>query len=254
VFHRRIRLAEACRCVPALLELLSQSGGGWGSGRRPAVLLLPQLRILTRPRNTPRPWVPALAAAGVCLACRAGDRHRRGACRKRFLRLHRVPPAEPCLVNANPSCIEPLGLYEGLAAAGRCLAEPVVDVAPGIGSPAPWPRCCVALHGRSQRAPQRIADDDPPFQAGPCADQGVPSFGQAGGAGPATFEWPRCGCATWLRCWAIGHLTSHGMTSSPKRRHLPVVVDDTLLYSHRDAGILGFRHDGQAAQLPGILS
>ncbi|TWB87971.1 alkyl-hydroperoxide reductase/thiol specific antioxidant family protein [Synechococcus sp. Ace-Pa] len=230
-------LAEAWPvAVPALLELLAQVEG-MGSGRRRLVLLLPQLGDFDSLEYAQAlvPALPRLESAGIAvLAIGIGAE----AGRKRFCAFTGFP-LQNLLVNAEPQLHRALGLYEGLQQPGGAWPNLLLMCA-GIGSPGTLAEVLRGYTG-DRSAPQRIADDDT-IQAGPLPPIKGSFFAKAGGSGfQRPFE-----LAT-MRLRNMAEVLGHWRTYVPRDDFLTqrggtflLGVDDTLLYSHRDAGILGF--------------
>jgi len=227
--------------VPALLELLAQGGGDGIGPPRLVAACCPSWAILDSHELRPGPGCPP-CRAGVCRHWPAGRSHPRGGGRRAVCAFTGSPPAEPACVNAEKPQLHPraLGLLRRLAAAGRCLAELLLMCA-GIGSTAPW-RGAAGYHGDASRSPAH-RDRRHHSRRPACATQGF-LLCQSGRERVSSdrLSWPRCGCATWAEVLAIGAPTSHGIASSPRRRHLPVGrrTGHTCSTATRDAASLGF--------------
>ncbi|MBD2719494.1 AhpC/TSA family protein [Synechococcus sp. FACHB-909] len=208
-----------------------------GPGRRRLVVLLSQLGDFDSLEYAQAlaPVLPKLEAAGIAvLAIAIGD----AAGRERFCAFTGFPP-DWLLVDAEPHLHRDLGLYEGLKQAGGPWPNLLLMCA-GLGSPGTLAEVLRGYTG-DRSAPQRIADDET-IQAGPLPPIKGSFFARAGGRG---FQRPFELATVRLRNMAevLGHwrtyvpcddfLTQRGGTYL-------LEADDTVLYSHRDRGILGF--------------
>jgi hypothetical protein len=208
-----------------------------GRGRRRLVLLLSQLGDFDSLEYAQAlvPVLPRLEAAGIAvLAIGIGDE----AGRQRFCAFTGFP-LERLQVEAEPRLHRALGLYEGL----RLPLGPwpnLLLMCAGIGSPGTLAEVLRGYTG-DRSAPQRIADDET-IQAGPLPPIRGSFFARAGGTGfQRPFE-----LAT-LRLRNMGEVLGHWRTYVPRDDFLTqrggtflLEADDTLLYSYRDRGILGF--------------
>lgn len=229
--------SEPRPAAPAvLLERLAQMEG-MGKGRRRLVLLFPQLGdfdSLEYAQALVAAW-PQLEAAGIAvLAIGIGDE----ASRQRFCAFTGFP-SERLQVDAEPQLHRALGLYEGLRQIGGPWPN-LLLMCTGIGSPGTLAEVLRGYTG-DRNAPQRIADDET-IQAGPLPPIQGSFFARAGGRGfQRPFE-----LAT-LRLRNMGEVLGHWRTYVPRDDFLTqrggtflLEADDTLLYSYRDRGILGF--------------
>ncbi|PSB37112.1 hypothetical protein C7B81_11300 [Aphanothece cf. minutissima CCALA 015] len=208
-----------------------------GPGRRRLVLLLSQLGDFDSFEYAQAlvPVLPQLQAAGIAvLAIAIGD----AAGRERFCAFTGFP-SERLLVDAEPDLHRDLGLYEGLKQAGGPWPNLLLMCA-GLGSPGTLAEVLRGYTG-DRSAPQRIADDET-IQAGPLPPIKGSFFARAGGRG---FQRPFELATVRLRNMA--EVLGHWRTYVPRDDFLTqrggtylLEADDTLLYSHRDPGILGF--------------
>ena len=167
------------------------------------------------------PVVPQLESAGIRLrAIAIGD----AAGANRFCSYTGFP-REALDVDAEPRLHRELGLYEGLQTAGGPWPGLLLMCA-GIGSPGTLAEVFRGYRG-DRNAPQRI--DSPLFRL-------------AGGEG---FQRPFELATVRLR--NMDEVLSHWRTYVPSDTFITqrggtflIDADDTLLYSHRDQGILGF--------------
>ncbi len=220
----------------ALLERLA-GVDGMESGRRRLVLLFPQLGdfdSLEYAQALVAAW-PQLEAAGIAvLAIGIGDE----ASRQRFCAFTGFP-LERLQVDAEPQLHRALGLYEGLRQIGGPWPNLLLMCA-GIGSPGTLAEVLRGYTG-DRSAPQRIADDET-IQAGPLPPIQGSFFARAGGRG---FQRPFELATVRLR--NMSEVLGHWRTYVPRDDFLTqrggtflLEADDTLLYRHRDRGILGF--------------
>lgn len=210
---------------------------GMGRGRRRLVLLLSQLGDFDSLEYAQAlvPVLPQLEAAGIAvLAIGIGD----GAGRERFCGFTGFP-SERLHVDAEPDLHRDLGLYEGLKQAGGPWPNLLLMCA-GLGSPGTLVEVLRGYTG-DRSAPQRIADDET-IQAGPLPPIKGSFFARAGGSG---FQRPFELATVRLRNMA--EVLGHWRTYVPRDDFLTqrggtflLEADDTVLYSHRDPGILGF--------------
>ena len=167
------------------------------------------------------PVLPQLESAGIRLrAIAIGD----AAGANRFCSYTGFP-REALDVDAEPRLHRELGLYEGLQTAGGPWPGLLLMCA-GIGSPGTLAEVFRGYRG-DRNAPQRI--DSPLFRL-------------AGGEG---FQRPFELATVRLR--NMNEVLSHWRTYVPSDTFITqrggtflIDADDTLLYSHRDQGILGF--------------
>ncbi len=168
------------------------------------------------------PVLPQLKAAGIQLrAIAIGDDRRR----RSVLRLHRLSRGQPLEVDAEPLLHRELGLYAGL----QNPAGPwpgLLLMCAGIGSPGTLAEVFRGYRG-DRNAPQRI--DSPLFRL-------------AGGDG---FQRPFELATVRLR--NMNEVLSNWRTYVPSDSYITqrggtflIDTDGSLLYSHRDQGILGF--------------
>jgi hypothetical protein len=207
------------------------------AGQRRLVLLLPQLGDFDSMEYAQAlaPELPRLEAAGLRIRAFAiGDTG--GA--ERFCTFTGLP--RHCLeVDAEPTLHRQLGLYAGLTNAGGPWPGLLLMCA-GVGSPGTLQEVLRGYSGDRQ-APQRIADDQV-VKAGPLPEIRGSLFRWAGGAGyQRPFE-----LAT-LRLRNMAEVLSHWRTYVPRDDFITqrggtflLEADDSLLYSHRDQGLLGF--------------
>ncbi len=231
--------AAAAARPPAPAVLLERLAGvpGMGPGRRRLVLLLSQLGDFDSLEYAQAlvPVLPQLEAAGIAvLAIGIGD----AAGRERFCGFTGFPP-DRLLVDAEPHLHRDLGLYEGLKQAGGPWPNLLLMCA-GIGSPGTLAEVLRGYTG-DRSAPQRLADDET-IQAGPLPPIKGSFFARAGGRG---FQRPFELATVRLRNMA--EVLGHWRTYVPRDDALTqrggtflLEADDTVLYSHRDRGILGF--------------
>jgi hypothetical protein len=193
-----------------------------GPGRRRLVLLLPQLGDFDSIEYAQAlaGALPRLEAAGIrLLAIGIGDQ----AGADRFCAYTAFP--RPCLqADAEPVLHRALGLYEGLAAPGGAWASLLLMCA-GLGSPGTLKEVFRGYTG-DRSAPPRLA---------------TPLFDLAGKGFQRPFE-----LAT-VRLANMREVLGAWRTYVPDARWIAqrggtflLDVDDTLLYEHRDPGILGF--------------
>ncbi len=231
--------ADAAVRPPAPALLLERLAGvsGMGPGRRRLVLLLSQLGDFDSLEYAQAlvPVLPQLEAAGIAvLAIGIGD----AAGRERFCSFTGFP-SERLLVDPEPDLHRDLGLYEGLKQAGGPWPNLLLMCA-GLGSPGTLAEVLRGYTG-DRSAPQRIADDET-IQAGPLPPIKGSFFARAGGRG---FQRPFELATVRLRNMA--EVLGHWRTYVPRDDFLTqrggtflLEADDTVLYSHRDPGILGF--------------
>ena len=208
-----------------------------GSGRRRLVLLLTQLGDFDSLEYAQAlvPVLPRLEASGIAvLAIGIGNE----ASRARFCAFTGFP-IERLQVDPDPHLHRALGLYEGLRRIGGPWPNLLLMCA-GIGSPGTLAEVLRGYTG-DRTAPQRIADDET-IQAGPLPPIQGSFFARAGGTG---FQRPFELATVRLR--NMSEVLGHWRTYVPRDDFLTqrggtflLEADDTLLYSHRDRGILGF--------------
>ena len=220
----------------ALLQRLAAVPGMERGGRR-LVVLLPQLGDFDSLEYAQAlvPVLPQLQAAGISLlAIGIGN----DVSRRRFCGFTGFP-RERLQVDPEPVLHRALGLYEGLQVPGGAWPNLLLMCA-GIGSPGTLAEVLRGYTG-DRSAPQRIADDET-IEAKPLPPIRGSFFARAGGTGfQRPFE-----LAT-LRLRNMGEVLSQWRTYVPRDDFLTqrggtylLEADDTLLYSHRDPGILGF--------------
>ncbi len=208
-----------------------------GGGQRRLVLLLSQLGDFDSLEYAQAlvPVLPQLESAGIAvLAIGIGDE----AGRQRFCAFTGFP-LECLEVDAEPQLHRALGLYEGLRQIGGPWPNLLLMCA-GIGSPGTLAEVLRGYRG-DRSAPQRIADEEI-IQAGPLPPIKGSFFARAGGTG---FQRPFELATVRLR--NMTEVLGHWSTYVPRDDFLTqrggtflLEADDTLLYSHRDRGILGF--------------
>jgi hypothetical protein len=231
--------ADAAVRPPAPALLLERLAGvdGMERGRRRLVLLFSQLGDFDSLEYAQAlvPVLPRLEAAGIgLLAIGIGEE----AGRERFCAFTGFP-SERLQVDAEPHLHRDLGLYEGLKQAGGPWPNLLLMCA-GLGSPGTLAEVLRGYTG-DRSAPQRLADDET-IQAGPLPPIKGSFFARAGGRG---FQRPFELATVRLRNMA--EVLGHWRTYVPRDDFLTqrggtflLEADDTLLYSHRDPGILGF--------------
>ncbi len=223
--------------APASLRERLEQEAGMGRGQRRLVLLLPQLGDFDSLEYAQAlvPLLPQLPSAGIAvLAIGIGNE----ASRQRFCAFTGFP-SEQLVVDAEPQLHRALGLYPGLQQVGGPWPNLLLMCA-GIGSPGTLAEVLRGYTG-DRTAPQRIADDET-IQAGPLPAIQGSFFARAGGSGfQRPFE-----LAT-IRLRNMTEVLGHWRTYVPADDFLTqrggtflLETDDTLLYSHRDRGILGF--------------
>jgi hypothetical protein len=206
-------------------------------GGRRLVVLLPQLGDFDSIEYAQAlvPVLPRLEAAGIALlAIGIGN----DASRRRFCDFTGFP-SERLQVDPEPVLHRALGLYAGLQGPGGPWPNLLLMCA-GIGSPGTLAEVLRGYTG-DRKAPQRIADDET-IDAKPLPPIRGSFFARAGGTGfQRPFE-----LAT-LRLRNMGEVLSEWRTYVPRDDFLTqrggtflLDADDTLLYVHRDRGILGF--------------
>ncbi len=220
----------------ALLERLAELDG-MESGRRRLVLLFPQLGdfdSIEYAQALVAAWAQLEAAGIPVLAIGIGDE----AGRQRFCAFTGFP-SERLQVDAEPQLHRALGLYKGLRQIGGPWPNLLLMCA-GIGSPGTLAEVLRGYTG-DRSAPQRIADDET-IQAGPLPPIQGSFFAKAGGRG---FQRPFELATVRLR--NMSEVLGHWRTYVPRDDFLTqrggtflLEADDTLLYSYRDRGILGF--------------
>ena len=208
-----------------------------GRGQRRLVLLLSQLGDFDSLEYAQAlvPVLPRLESAGIAvLAIGIGDE----AGRQRFCAFTGFP-LECLEVDAEPQLHRALGLYEGLQQIGGPWPNLLLMCA-GIGSPGTLAEVLRGYTG-DRSAPQRIADEET-IQAGPLPPIKGSFFARAGGTG---FQRPFELATVRLR--NMTEVLGHWRTYVPRDDFLTqrggtflLDSDDTLLYSYRDRGILGF--------------
>jgi hypothetical protein len=229
--------SEAPARAPDVLLQRLEEEPGMGAGRRRLVLLLPQLGDFDSLEYAQAlvPVLPQLELAGIALlAIGIGDE----AGRQRFCAFSGFP-IERLRVDPEPHLHRALGLYGGLRQIGGPWPNLLLMCA-GIGSPGTLAEVLRGYSG-DRSAPQRIADEDT-IQAGPLPPIKGSFFARAGGRG---FQRPFELATVRLR--NMTEVLGHWRTYVPRDDFLTqrggtflLEADDTLLYSHRDPGILGF--------------
>ena len=210
---------------------------GMGPGRRRLVVVLGQLGDFDSLEYAQAlvPVLPQLESAGIALlAIGLGNE----AGRQRFCAYTGFPP-ERLLVDAEPQLHRALGLYAGLRQVGGPWPNLLLMCA-GIGSPGTLAEVLRGYTG-DRSAPQRIADDAW-IQLGPLPPIRGSFFARAGGSGfLRPFE-----LAT-VRLQNMVEVLSQWRTYVPRNDDLTqrggtflLDADNSLLYRHRDRGILGF--------------
>jgi hypothetical protein len=222
---------------PTVLIQYLEGVSGMGRGQRRLVLLLPQLGDFDSLEYAQSlvPVLPKLEVAGLrLLAIGIGDE----AGRERFCAFTGFP-RERLLVTQEPQLHRALGLYQGLSLMGGPWVNLLLMCA-GFGSPGTLAEVLRGYTG-DRHAPQRIADDET-IQAGPLPPIHGSLFSLVGGKGfQRPFE-----LAT-IRLRNMAEVMGNWRTYVPSDHYLTqrggtflLDVDDTLLYSHIDRGILGF--------------
>jgi hypothetical protein len=210
---------------------------GMGAGRRRLVLLLSQLGDFDSLEYAQAlaPLVPRLEASAISiLAIAIGNQ----AGADRFC-AYTGFPRERLLVDGEPHLHRALNLYSGLDTPGGAWPALLLMCA-GIGSPGTLAEVLRGYTG-DRTAPQRIPDDAT-IQAGPLPPLKGSFFARAGGRGfQRPFE-----LAT-VRLANMAEVLGHWRTYVPRDDFLTqrggtflLESDDSLLYSYRDRGILGF--------------
>jgi len=223
--------------APAVLLERLANVEGLGKGRRRLVLLFPQLGDFDSLEYAQALVAvgPQLEAAGLAvLAIGIGDE----AGRQRFCAFTGFPP-ERLQVDAEPRLHQALGLYGGLQLVGGPWPNLLLMCA-GLGSPGTLAEVLRGYTG-DRSAPQRLADDET-IQASPLPPIKGSFFSRAGGTG---FQRPFELATVRLR--NMGEVLGHWRTYVPRNDFLTqrggtflLEDDDSLLYSYRDRGILGF--------------
>ena len=220
----------------ALVERLA-GVAGMGRGRRRLVLLLPQLGDFDSLEYAQAlvTVLPQLESAGIAVLA-IGIGQSAGA--DRFCEFTGFP-RELLQVDADPQLHRALGLYEGLQQLGGPWPNLLLMCA-GIGSPGTLAEVLRGYTG-DRTAPQRIADDET-IQAGPLPPIKGAFFARAGGTG---FQRPFELATVRLR--NMSEVLGNWRTYVPCDDFLTqrggtflLEEDDTLLYSYKDRGILGF--------------
>lgn len=221
----------------ALLLRRLAGAPGMEAGRRRLVLLMTQLGDFDSLEYAQAlvPVLPRLQARGVAvLAIAIGDQ----AGRRRFCSFTGFPP-DQLQVESDASLHRALGCYQGLQTPGGPWPALLLMCA-GIGSPGTLAEVLRGYTG-DRSAPQRIADGET-IQAGPLPPIQGSFFARAGGRG---FQRPFELATVRLR--NMSEVLGHWRTYVPDeafitQRGATVLLDgdDSLLYVHRDPGILGF--------------
>jgi len=219
-----------------LLERLATIPG-MGPGRRRLVVLLPQLGDFDSLEYAQALAVARapLEAAGIAVVA-IGIGAEAG--RQRFSEFTGLP-LEWLLVESDGHLHRALGLYPGLELTGGPWPNLLLMCA-GIGSPGTLAEVLRGYTG-DRNAPQRIAEDET-IQAGPLPAIRGSFFNRAGGSG---FQRPFELATVRLRNMAevLGHWRTYVPTDdflTQRGGTFLLEVDDTVLYSYRDRGILGF--------------
>ncbi len=220
----------------ALLDRLATIEG-MGPGRRRLVVVWGQLGDFDSLEYA-QALVPALSGleqAGVTMVA-FGIGNEAG--RERFCMFTGFPK-DRLVVDPEPTLHGALGLYPGLQLPIGPWGNLLLMCA-GIGSPGTLKEVLRGYTG-DRRAPQRIADDEE-IQAPPLPPLRGSLFARAGGTGfQRPFE-----LAT-IRLRNMGEVLGRWRTYVPRDDFLTqrggtfvLDTDNTLLYEHRDRGILGF--------------
>ncbi|MFQ6537649.1 MULTISPECIES: AhpC/TSA family protein [Aphanothece] len=221
---------------PALLEVLG-SHEGMGTGRRRLVVVWGQLGDFDSLEYAQAlaAWLPRLEAAGInLLAFGIGAE----AGRQRFCAFTALP-LERLQAVPDAALHRSLGLYAGLQLPIGAWGNLLLMCA-GLGSPGTLPEVLRGYTGDRQ-APQRIAEEAV-IHAPPLPPLQGSLFALAGGRGfLRPFE-----LAT-IRLRNMGEVLGHWGTYVPRDDFLTqrggtflLDADDSLLYVHRDRGLLGF--------------
>ena len=220
----------------ALLERLEQIPAMEG-GKRRLVVVLSQLGDFDSLEYAQAlvPALPQLETAGIAVLA-IGIGQAAGA--DRFCEFTGFP-RELLQVDADPRLHRALGLYEGLRQIGGPWPNLLLMCA-GIGSPGTLAEVLRGYTG-DRAAPQRIADEET-IQAGPLPPIKGSFFARAGGTG---FQRPFELATVRLR--NMSEVLGNWRTYVPCDDFLTqrggtflLEEDDTLLYSYKDRGILGF--------------
>ena len=219
-----------------LLERLARIPG-LDQGQRRLVLLWPQLGDFDSLEYAQAlvPVLPKLEASGIAVQAIAI-----GAAESRAIFCGFTGfPAERLVVEPDAELHRAIGLYPGLELSGGPWLNLLLMCA-GIGSPGTLAEVIRGYTG-DRSAPQRLADDDT-IQAGPLPPIKGSFFARAGGRG---FQRPFELATVRLR--NMSEVLGHWRTYVPRddfigQRGGTVLLDsdDTVLYVHRDPGILGF--------------
>ncbi|MFO0037751.1 MAG: AhpC/TSA family protein [Synechococcaceae cyanobacterium] len=209
------------RAPDPLLQHLA-TAPGMEAGRRRLVLLLPQLGDFDSVEYAQAlvPALPRLEAAGIALlAIAIGD----GAGADRFC-AYTGFPRERLQADATPALHRALGLYEGLAVPGGPWASLLLMCA-GIGSPGTLAEVLRGYTG-DRAAPPRLA---------------TPLFDLVGKGFQRPFELATVRLANMrevLGAW--GTYVPDARWITQRGDTFLLESDDTVLYHHKDPGILGF--------------
>lgn len=218
----RARPYPAAMLAPAPLRQRLAAIPGMGPGRRRLVLLLSQLGDFDSVEYAQAlvPALPRLEAAGIeLLGIGIGD----GAGADRFC-TYTGFPRQRLLVDAEPTLHRALGLYAGLPVAGGPWASLLLMCA-GLGSPGTLKEVLRGYTG-DRSAPPRLA---------------TPLFELAGKGFQRPFELATLRLANMrevLGAWRT--YVPDGRWIAQRGGSFLLDADDTLLYVHRDPGILGF--------------
>ena len=220
----------------ALLERLEQISAMEG-GKRRLVVVLSRLGDFDSLEYAQAlaPALPQLETAGIAVLA-IGIGQAAGA--DRFCEFTGFP-RELLQVDADPRLHRALGLYAGLQQIGGPWPNLLLMCA-GIGSPGTLAEVLRGYTG-DRAAPQRIADEET-IQAGPLPPIKGSFFARAGGTG---FQRPFELATVRLR--NMSEVLGNWRTYVPCDDFLTqrggtflLEEDDTLLYSYKDRGILGF--------------
>ncbi|MBE9154996.1 AhpC/TSA family protein [Cyanobium sp. LEGE 06113] len=227
---------EAEGKVEPLLQRLA-GVSGMGPGQRRLVLILPQLGDFDSLEYAQQlvPVLPRLEAAGIALLA-IGLGEAAGA--QRFCAFTGFP-ADRLQVESEPWLHRALGLSPGLQAPGGPWPSLLLMCA-GIASPGTLAEVLRGYSG-DRSAAQRLAAEDtvlvpplPPIRGSLLALAGGEGFLRP-------FE------LALLRLGNMAEVLGRWRTYVPHHRHLTqrggtflLETDDTLLYSHRDPGLLGY--------------
>jgi len=223
--------------APAVLLERLEKTQAMARGKRRLVVVLSQLGDFDSLEYAQAlvPALPQLETAGIAVLA-IGIGQAAGA--DRFCEFTGFP-RELLQVDADPWLHRALGLYEGLRQIGGPWPNLLLMCA-GIGSPGTLAEVLRGYTG-DRAAPQRIADEET-IQAGPLPPIKGSFFDRAGGTG---FQRPFELATVRLR--NMSEVLGNWRTYVPCDDFLTqrggtflLEDDDTLLYSYKDRGILGF--------------